>query len=161
MYCTTTSCALIANLSAPSTMSLSVEMEVGNPTSFLVSLRPSSCCIQLMYSAIRFVLSDQYTSMDRDARQQLLHEGSSTSTTLSAYVEIVFDSEYRVPSFLRPSSRGTLSPDRRRWPFPNIPPRGPSASDDRVEKGRILARQEVSHESGSWESARECGVLKE
>lgn len=43
--------------------------------------------------AIRFVLSDQYTSMTREERQRLLHEGTSTTTTLSAYVEIVFDSE--------------------------------------------------------------------
>ena len=45
-----------------------------------------------MIAAIRFVLSDQYTSMTREERQRLLHEGTSTTTTLSAYVEIVFDS---------------------------------------------------------------------
>jgi structural maintenance of chromosome 3 (chondroitin sulfate proteoglycan 6) len=38
--------------------------------------------------AIRFVLSDAYTSMSREDRQSLLHEGMSTSTTLSAYVEV-------------------------------------------------------------------------
>ncbi|WVR06340.1 hypothetical protein IAU60_003371 [Kwoniella sp. DSM 27419] len=43
------------------------------------------------FSAIRFVLSDQYTKMSREERQRLLHEGTSTSTTLSAYVEIVLD----------------------------------------------------------------------
>ncbi|WVQ96685.1 hypothetical protein IAU59_003791 [Kwoniella sp. CBS 9459] len=43
------------------------------------------------FSAIRFVLSDQYTKMSREERQRLLHEGTSTTTTLSAYVEIVFD----------------------------------------------------------------------
>ncbi|EIW66746.1 hypothetical protein TREMEDRAFT_70024 [Tremella mesenterica DSM 1558] len=43
------------------------------------------------FSAIRFVLSDQYTSMTREERQNLLHAGTSTSATLSAYVEIVFD----------------------------------------------------------------------
>lgn len=44
------------------------------------------------FSAIRFVLSDAYTSMSREERQGLLHDSStSTSTTLSAYVEIVFD----------------------------------------------------------------------
>lgn len=31
--------------------------------------------------------------MTREERQRLLHEGTSTTTTLSAYVEIVFDSE--------------------------------------------------------------------
>jgi structural maintenance of chromosome 3 (chondroitin sulfate proteoglycan 6) len=42
--------------------------------------------------AIRFVLSDKYTSMGREERQRQLHEGSGTTTTMSAYVEIVFDS---------------------------------------------------------------------
>jgi structural maintenance of chromosome 3 (chondroitin sulfate proteoglycan 6) len=42
------------------------------------------------FSAIRFVLSDAYTSMSREDRQALLHEGTSTATTLSAFVEIVF-----------------------------------------------------------------------
>ncbi|WVQ73216.1 hypothetical protein IAR50_002782 [Cryptococcus sp. DSM 104548] len=43
------------------------------------------------FSAIRFVLSDQYTKLSREERQRLLHEGTSTQTTLSAYVEVVFD----------------------------------------------------------------------
>ncbi|PWN19657.1 putative SMC3 [Microstroma glucosiphilum] len=44
------------------------------------------------FSAIRFVLSDAYVSMSREERQALLHDSSSsTSTTLSAFVEIVFD----------------------------------------------------------------------
>ncbi|AFR94978.2 chromosome associated protein [Cryptococcus neoformans C23] len=51
------------------------------------------------FSAIRFVLSDQYTKLSREERQRLLHEGTSTSTTLSAYVEIVFDnSDGRFPT---------------------------------------------------------------
>ena len=49
--------------------------------------------------AIRFVLSDAYTSTSREERQGLLHEGLSTTTTLSAYVEIVFDnSDNRFPT---------------------------------------------------------------
>ncbi|KZT33869.1 RecF/RecN/SMC protein [Sistotremastrum suecicum HHB10207 ss-3] len=43
------------------------------------------------FAAIRFVLSDAYTSMSREERQSLLHEGVTRTTTLSAYVEIVFD----------------------------------------------------------------------
>ncbi|KDQ62155.1 hypothetical protein JAAARDRAFT_450484 [Jaapia argillacea MUCL 33604] len=43
------------------------------------------------FAAIRFVLSDAYTSMSREERQALLHEGVSTTTTLSAFVEIIFD----------------------------------------------------------------------
>ncbi|KAG4304555.1 hypothetical protein PORY_001948, partial [Pneumocystis oryctolagi] len=42
------------------------------------------------FSAIRFVLSDEYTHMGREERQALLHEGSGQSV-MSAYVEIVFD----------------------------------------------------------------------
>jgi chromosome segregation ATPase len=44
-------------------------------------------------SAVRFVLSDKYTSMNREERQRLLHDGTTTTTTMSAYVEIVFDSK--------------------------------------------------------------------
>lgn len=42
--------------------------------------------------AIRFVLSDAYSSMTREERQALLHEGTGAST-LSAFVEIIFDNE--------------------------------------------------------------------
>ncbi|KAJ7063122.1 structural maintenance of chromosome protein 3 [Mycena amicta] len=50
-------------------------------------------------AAIRFVLSDAYTSLTREERQALLHEGVSTTSTLSAYVEIVFDnSDNRFPT---------------------------------------------------------------
>ncbi|WOO77394.1 Chromosome segregation protein sudA [Vanrija pseudolonga] len=45
------------------------------------------------FAAIRFVLSDDYQNMNREERQRLLHEGTSTTTTLSAYVEIVFDNK--------------------------------------------------------------------
>lgn len=41
------------------------------------------------FAAIRFVLSDAYTHMNREERQGLIHEGSGT--VMSAYVEIVFD----------------------------------------------------------------------
>ncbi|KAL4254273.1 SMC family protein [Abortiporus biennis] len=51
------------------------------------------------FAAIRFVLSDAYTSMSREERQSLLHEGVSVTTTLSAFVEIVFDnSDNRFPT---------------------------------------------------------------
>ncbi|KAH9892892.1 structural maintenance of chromosome protein 3 [Cubamyces lactineus] len=51
------------------------------------------------FAAIRFVLSDAYTSMTREERQSLLHEGVSTAQTLSAFVEIVFDnSDNRFPT---------------------------------------------------------------
>lgn len=45
------------------------------------------------------MLSDAYTSLNRDERQKLLHEGSSATATFSAYVEIVFDnSDGRIPT---------------------------------------------------------------
>ncbi|EFI27235.1 hypothetical protein CC1G_15063 [Coprinopsis cinerea okayama7 len=51
------------------------------------------------FAAIRFVLSDAYTSMSREERVSLLHEGVSDSATLSAFVEIVFDnSDNRFPT---------------------------------------------------------------
>ncbi|KAK9897698.1 RecF/RecN/SMC protein [Cystobasidium minutum MCA 4210] len=51
------------------------------------------------FSAIRFVLSDSYTSLNRDERQELLHDGSGATATFSAYVEIVFDnSDGRIPT---------------------------------------------------------------
>ncbi|KAM0746239.1 structural maintenance of chromosome protein 3 [Meredithblackwellia eburnea MCA 4105] len=45
------------------------------------------------FSAIRFVLSDQYTSLSREERQALLHDGGGASggQTMSAFVEIEFD----------------------------------------------------------------------
>lgn len=70
-------------------------MEVGNRISSLVSLR-LECTRKADLSAVRFVLSDKYTSMNREERQRLLHDGTSTTTTMSAYVEIVFDSELLV-----------------------------------------------------------------
>jgi RecF/RecN/SMC N terminal domain len=49
--------------------------------------------------AIRFVLSDAYTSMSREERQLLLHEGSGVTNTMSAFVEIIFDnSDGRFPT---------------------------------------------------------------
>ncbi|KAF8073454.1 structural maintenance of chromosome protein 3 [Lyophyllum atratum] len=51
------------------------------------------------FAAIRFVLSDAYTSMSKEERQALLHEGVTVATTMSAYVEIVFDnSDNRFPT---------------------------------------------------------------
>ena len=75
-------------------------MEVERVTSLQVShlTRPRGYCSR-MCSAIRFVLSDAYTAMSREERQSLLHEGVSVTTTLSAYVEIVFDnSDNRFPT---------------------------------------------------------------
>ncbi|KAI3624201.1 SMC3 [Malassezia furfur] len=44
------------------------------------------------FAAIRFVLSDAYTSLSREERQALLYDASgATSATLSAFVEVVFD----------------------------------------------------------------------
>jgi structural maintenance of chromosome 3 (chondroitin sulfate proteoglycan 6) len=50
------------------------------------------------FAAIRFVLSDAYTSMSGEERQALLHEGSG-SAVMSAYVEIIFDNtDQRFPT---------------------------------------------------------------
>jgi structural maintenance of chromosome 3 (chondroitin sulfate proteoglycan 6) len=51
------------------------------------------------FSAIRFVLADAYSTLGRQERQSLLHEGSSATATFSAFVEIVFDnSDGRIPT---------------------------------------------------------------
>jgi structural maintenance of chromosome 3 (chondroitin sulfate proteoglycan 6) len=50
------------------------------------------------FAAIRFVLSDDYTQLGREARQALLHEGGGSAVT-SAYVEVIFDnSDDRFPT---------------------------------------------------------------
>ncbi|KAJ2555004.1 Structural maintenance of chromosomes protein 3 [Coemansia sp. RSA 1933] len=50
------------------------------------------------FAAVRFVLSDAYTSLGREERQALLHEGTGPAT-MSAFVEIVFDnSDNRFPT---------------------------------------------------------------
>ncbi|EXJ69237.1 structural maintenance-chromosome 3 (chondroitin sulfate proteoglycan 6) [Cladophialophora psammophila CBS 110553] len=50
------------------------------------------------FAAIRFVLADAYSTMGREERQALIHEGSG-SAIMSAYVEIVFDnSDGRFPT---------------------------------------------------------------
>ncbi|XP_037041276.1 structural maintenance of chromosomes protein 3 [Bradysia coprophila] len=49
------------------------------------------------FYAIQFVLSDEFTHLRPDARQQLLHEGTG-DRVMSAYVEIIFDNtDNRVP----------------------------------------------------------------
>ena len=48
------------------------------------------------FSAIRFVLSDAYTSMGREEKQALLHDGSTGAgggATMSAFVEVEFDNQ--------------------------------------------------------------------
>ncbi|GAA5821894.1 hypothetical protein JCM3770_002649 [Rhodotorula araucariae] len=53
------------------------------------------------FSAIRFVLSDDYTSLSREERQALLHDGGGAGggATMSAYVEVEFDnSDGRFPT---------------------------------------------------------------
>ncbi|KAF2853844.1 structural maintenance of chromosomes protein 3 [Plenodomus tracheiphilus IPT5] len=42
------------------------------------------------FAAVRFVLGDDYHSLQREERQALLHEGSG-SAVMSAYVEVIFD----------------------------------------------------------------------
>lgn len=49
------------------------------------------------FYAIQFVLSDEYSHLRPDQRQQLIHEGAN-SKIVSAYVEIIFDnSDNRLP----------------------------------------------------------------
>lgn len=51
----------------------------------------------LIFTAIQFVLSDEYSHLRPEQRQGLLHEGTGPRV-VSAYVEIIFDnSDARVP----------------------------------------------------------------
>ncbi|KAI9599456.1 chromosome segregation protein [Syncephalis fuscata] len=51
------------------------------------------------FAAIRFLLSDAYTQLSREERQALLHEGGVGPSTMSAYVEVIFDnSDQRFPT---------------------------------------------------------------
>ena len=61
------------------------------------------------FSAIRFVLSDQYTSLQREERQALLHDGGGAGggATMSAFVEIEFDNaDGRFPTSMSGSGTG-------------------------------------------------------
>ena len=60
-------------------------MDRGRATFLLVWAALALVSSSSFLLAIRFVLSDAYTSMSREERQALLHEGISTTTTLSAY----------------------------------------------------------------------------
>ena len=47
------------------------------------------------FSAIEFVLSDEYSNLSPQERSSLLSQGTSGQRTLNAYVEIVFDNTSR------------------------------------------------------------------
>jgi len=47
-------------------------------------------CCYILYSAIQFVLSDEFSHLRPEQRQALLHEGTGPRV-LNAYVEIIFD----------------------------------------------------------------------
>jgi chromosome segregation ATPase len=96
------------------------------------------------FSAIRFVLSDAYEKLSREERAGLLHEGTGRSQIMSAYVEIVFDSEYRGRwkyggLQLEQLISTLVTSIRLGCPFPYISEYLDSASNDRIEKGRIYA----------------------
>lgn len=74
--------------------------------------------------------------MNREERQRLLHEGTSTSATLSAFVEIVFDSESAASRF---ADLSWLMQGRLGWPLPNKSAGDAAAPHHWPEKGRVLA----------------------
>ena len=58
----------------------------------VVSPSPTAVC-----TAVQFVLSDEFSHMSPEERQQLLHEGTG-ARVVSAFVEIIFDnSDHRLP----------------------------------------------------------------
>lgn len=55
------------------------------------------CFTEFNFTAIQFVLSDEFSYLRPEQRQALLHEGTGPRV-ISAYVEIIFDnSDARVP----------------------------------------------------------------
>ena len=54
-----------------------------------------------VFSAIQFVLSDEFSHLREEQRQALLHEGTGPRV-ISAFVEIIFDnSDNRIPVRLK------------------------------------------------------------
>lgn len=101
--------------------------------------------------AIRFVLSDAYTSMSREERQALLHEGVSTTTTLSAY-----------GMFLRiPGPTVLLSPIAVEIVFDNSDNRFPTGRDEVVLRRTIgLKKDEYSLDKKSASKADVMNLLE-
>ena len=97
--------------------------------------------------AIRFVLSDAYTSMSREERQALLHEGVSVTTTLSAY-----GTSSSLPH--APFTHGNHSRDCVRQLGQQVSHRSRRSynpANDRFEKGRIQSRQEKRQQGRRYE----------
>ena len=109
------------------------------------------------FMAIRFVLGDAYEKMSREERAGLLHEGTGKTTTLSAFVEIVFDSESESTG----STRFALMAWRVRLgrTLSDIINRDHPPTHDWSEKGRIHARPEILQQSRSAQSPRERRLL--
>lgn len=97
--------------------------------------------------------------MAREERQSLLHHGTSTTTTMSAYVEIVFDSEPDHTTW--PSCDCEADDTRLGRTFPYQQPRAVPETYDRSEEGRILARQEERKQGRGHESVGKRRLLKE
>lgn len=122
------------------------------------------------FSAIRFVLSDAYTSMSREERQSLLHDSStSTSTTLSAFVEIVFDnSDNRFPTngselILRRTiglKKDEYSIDRKSASKADVANLLESAGFSRSNPYYIVPQGRITHLTNAKDSER-LGLLKE
>ena len=91
-----------------------------------------------LWSAIRFVLSDAYTSMSREERLSLLHEGVANAT-VSAYVEIVFDNSgvWSISSI--PMIHFNLI---LRLPFSHLFTHVDTSPHHWCEKGRVLLRSQ-------------------
>ena len=109
---------------------------------------------QASSTAIRFVLSDAYTSMSREERQALLHEGVSVTTTLSAYG--TSSSLLYIPFAHRVYSGDCVRQHGQQvsyWARGRHHP-----TNDWSEKGRIQSRQEKRKQSRRYEPPRERWV---
>lgn len=112
------------------------------------------------FSAIRFVLSDAYTSLSREERQSLLHDGGGGTggATMSAYVEIEFDnSDGRFPTsassslLSSPRSRRTAADPR---PHPCLAPQTSRRSSSAARS--VSRRTSTSSTASRRPRARSC-----
>jgi structural maintenance of chromosome 3 (chondroitin sulfate proteoglycan 6) len=58
----------------------------------------NGCGKSNIFSAIQFVLSDEFSHLKAEERQQLIHENNSNTRLMTAFVEIILDnSDHRMP----------------------------------------------------------------
>lgn len=116
--------------------------------------------------AIRFVLSDAYTSMSREERQALLHEGVSVTTTLSAYGKLIHVSRMAQNSLQCPAVEIVFdNSDSFYIPlYPTIPIYSCTLSDRKarsnIESSERSFFRSDGDQSQDWKMGRRVGAAR-